>query len=120
MLPRDKLKQCFNCKNNINCWGLNEDIPLGKNEKESSIQCKGLTFLISRYMEDQKCNIGEQFGILSAGFLQTLRSDKESPRRDVYQMIFVLAALANTTNADWVCPAEDEKSEEKWNYEPVR
>jgi hypothetical protein len=117
MLPRLKLIQCFNCRNNIECWGLNEDIPLGKNEKESSIQCKGLSFLISRYMEDQNCNIGEQFGILSMGFLQTMRYDKESPKRDVYQMIFMLAALSNSANDSWVCPEEDEKDDANWSYE---
>lgn len=117
MLPRLKLIQCFTCKNNLDCWGLKEDIPIGLNEKEKSIQCKGLSFLISRYIDDQNCNIGEQFGILSMGFLQTMRYDHETPMRDVYQMVFLLAALSNSANDSWVCPAEDEKSEEKWTYE---
>ena len=115
MLPRPKLVQCFTCENNLNCWGLNEEIPPGVNERNYSIPTQALTFLISQNM-DKEWTIGDQFGILCMAFLQTLRADKTSHRRDIYQLISVLAALSNTPNDGWVCPGEDEKSEEKWIY----
>ena len=112
MLPRLKLIQCFNCKNNIECWGLNEDIPLGKNEREYSIPTKALTFLIAQNMESEECNLGEQFGMFCAAFLQTLRYDSKSKIGDIYQVINVLRALSNTSNDHWYCPGEEPGPEE--------
>jgi hypothetical protein len=116
MLPRDKLIQCFTCKNNLACWGLNEDIPLGVNERDFSIPTKALTFLISKNM-DEECSIGDQFGMFCIAFLKTLRHDDTATRRDVYQLVSVLAALANTPNDGWECPGEDPENKERFVYE---
>lgn len=120
MLPREKLIQCFSCKNNLDCWGLKEDTPLGKNENEYSIKSKALTFLITKNMDDGKLNIKEQFGMFCAAFLQTLRYNQESDLREISQIVNVLCACSNSQGTDWRCPGESENSEEKWIYEPVR
>jgi hypothetical protein len=106
MLPRKKLIQCFNCMNNIECWGLNEDIPLGLNERDNALSAKALTLLIANYLENEEVSAGDQFGILSMAFLQTLRFDGKSPRREVYQVLSVMAAMVNSSNDDWHCSGE--------------
>lgn len=118
MLPRLKLIQCFNCKNNIECWRLDKEIPLGKNEREYSLPTKALTYLIDQNMESEECNLGEQFGMFCAAFLQTLRYDGEPKIEDIYQVINVLCALANTANDGWYCPGEDPESKENFKYVP--
>jgi len=40
MLPREKLKQCFTCKNNLECWGLTEDIQDVKLKKHFAFFCQ--------------------------------------------------------------------------------
>jgi hypothetical protein len=116
MLPRENLKQCFQCKNNIECWGLNEDIPFGLNERENSIKPDALSFLLVQNMGND-LNIGEQFGILCMGFLANIRADEKATRRDVYQLLSLLCAICNTPNDGWHCPAEDPLSEEKYSFE---
>lgn len=117
MLPRLKLIQCFTCKNNLDCWGLREDIPLGKDENAYSIKSKSLTFLIANSMEDGKLNIKEQFGMFCAAFLQTLRYDSDSDLREINQIVNVMCACSNSSGMDWRCPGEDEKSDEKFVYD---
>lgn len=119
MLPRQKLKQCFTCQNNLECWGLLEDIPLGKNCRDFSISSQALTVFIAQYFGDEDISIGEQYGILSGGFLQTLSSDGVVTRRDVYQLINVLCALCNTSDDTWICPGEDPADEKTFVYEAV-
>lgn len=119
MLPRKKLIQCFTCKNNLACWGLLEDIPLGESEKEL-IPTHESVLGSFRNLEDENVNLGEYFGIFSMDCLKTLRYDKTAYnnfRRDVYQMVFLLAALANSSNDGWVCPEEDETDERNFVYE---
>lgn len=121
MLPRLKLIQCLTCKHNIACWGLDEDIPLGKNELEYSLPTKAFTYLIAKNMEPEECNLGEQFGMFCAAFLQTLRYDGKSKIQDIYQIINVLCALSNTANLGWYCPGEGSKHEENgYVYEERR
>jgi hypothetical protein len=117
MLPRLKLIQCFNCKNNIKCWGLNEDIPLGKDENAYSISTKALTFLISKNMSGEELSIKNQFGMFCAAFLQTLRYDQESDLREINQIVNVMCACSNSQGVDWKCPGESEQTEENWIYE---
>jgi hypothetical protein len=107
MLPREKLIQCFLCENNLECWGLIEDIPLGINSRDVSISQQALTVFISQYLGVNDISIAEQYGILSAGFIQSLRIDNDSLKRDVYQLINVLCALCNTSDDTWICPGEE-------------
>lgn len=119
MLARQKLIQCFTCKNNLPCWGLDEDIPLGKNNRECSIQYQALTVLIAQYFGVGGLSVGEQYGILSSGFMQSLRSDGIATKRDIYQLICVLGALCNTSDDTWVCPGEDADDEKTFVFERV-
>lgn len=117
MLPRLKLIQCFTCKNNLDCWGLKEGIPLGKDENAYSIPTKALTFMIAKNMNEGELSIKEQFGMFSAAFLQSLRYDRESDLREINQIVNVLCACSNSSGMDWRCPGKNENSEEKWTYE---
>lgn len=117
MLPREKLIQCFKCKNNLACWGLLEDIPIGKNENAYSIPTQALTFLISKNMENEKFSIKQQFGMFCATFLQVLRHDEKSDLREVSECVSMLCALSNTSGDSWLCPGECEGVDEKFVYE---
>ena len=116
MLPREKLIQCFNCKNNLACWGLLEDIPLGKSEKDFIPQHSSVLASFKN-LDDEIVNLGEYFGIFSMDCLKTLSFDKTVSRRDVYQLVFVLAALVNSSNDGWVCPREDYTDEHDFEFE---
>ena len=116
MLPREKLKQCFTCKYNLNCWGLLEDIPYGKNSRDFYIIVQALTVFISQYVGNNDISIAEQYGILSAGFIQSLQIDNPYLKRDIYQLINVLCALCNTSDDTWICPGEDNEDENKFVY----
>ena len=118
MLPRLKLIQCFTCKNNLDCWGLKEDIPLGRNEQDFIVDKDLIIQCINDLSKDEELNAAEYYGIISGLFLQALRFDREVKRRDVYQLISVLCASCNCDDHNWACPAEDEKDEENWSYEP--
>lgn len=117
MIPRLKLIQCLTCKNSLDCWGLKEDIPLGISEHEHALTSEALEILINEVGKEQELSMGEQFGIFSMMFLQEMRFDKKIVKRDVYQLINMLAALANSANDGWVCPGEDPKSNESFIYE---
>lgn len=117
MLPREKLKQCFTCKHNLDCWGLLEDIPLGKNSRDFSISLQALTVFISQYIGDNEISIAEQYGIISAGFIQSLQTDSPFLKRDVYQLINVLCALCNTSDDTWICPGEDKEDKNEFVYQ---
>lgn len=114
MLPRTKLIQCFSCKNNLACWGLLEDIPLGKDENVYSIPTQALTFMIAQNMDG--LSIKEQFGMFCAAFLQTLRYDQKSDLREICELVNVLCALSNTISDAWLCPGE--VTENDFMYEP--
>lgn len=118
MLPREKLIQCFNCKHSIDCWGLNEDVPQGKDENAYSIPTKALTFLMAKNMNEGELSIKEQFGMFCAAFLQTLRHDQESDLRVINQILNVLCACSNSSGTNWHCPGENPELNEKWTYEP--
>lgn len=118
MLPRTKLIQCFTCEHNLECWGLLEDIPLGRNEKEFYPDNKKLMKQLNKLPESGSLNIAEYYGMISALFMRTLRFDREVKRRDVYQLISVLCACCNTDDDSWVCPAEDLEDEDNFMYEP--
>jgi hypothetical protein len=117
MIPRLKLIQCFTCKNNLECWGLKEDIPLGLNERTAALTPRAFDVISKEISKDESLSIGDQYGILSMMFFQEMRFDKQIVKRDVFQIIFMLAALSNSTNDDWVCPAEDPESDESFVYE---
>ena len=117
MLPREKLIQCFKCKNNLACWGLLEDIPLGKSENAYSIPAQALTFLISKNMENEKLSIKEQFGMFCAAFLQVLRHDENSDLREINECVSVLCALSNASGESWLCPGEYGDVDENFVYE---
>jgi hypothetical protein len=109
MLPRKKLIQCFTCKNNIACWGLTDDIELGRSEKEFYPDHKKFLNSIDQMREQYgSLHIGEYFGMISSLFMRTLREDGDVSRRDVYSLICVLAAMCNTSNEDWTCPDEED------------
>lgn len=122
MIPRLKLQQCFMCKNNIPCWGLDKDLPMGTDSREFSIKSQALNALVVNYVGDQELFISEQFGMISAAFLQTLKSDnvfdKSSLKRDIYQLICVLCAFCNTPDDTWTCPGEDQNDESTFIFEP--
>jgi hypothetical protein len=120
MLARQKLIQCFTCKNNLPCWGLDLDIPHGKNIRECSIQSQALTIFIAKYLGDDDISIGEQYGILSGWFMQSLRSDGITTKRDIYQLICVLGALCNTSDDTWVCPGEDSADKKTFVFERLK
>jgi len=116
MLARQKLIQCFTCKNNLECWGLDEVIPLGKNNREYSIESHALVIFIAQHFGDDDLSIGEQYGILSGRFMQALRGDGMATKRDIYQLINVLGALCNTDDNTWVCPGEDPTGEKTFVF----
>lgn len=117
MLPREKLIQCFSCKNNLDCWGLKEEIPLGINEHENALTPEAMRLFIQE-VGKENLNMGEQFGIFCMIFLQELRADNVIVKSDVYSLIHLLAAFANSSNDGWICPGEDPEYSEKWIYEP--
>lgn len=119
MLPREKLKQCFTCKNNLECFGLLENVPLGKNCHDFSINHLALKKFIDEYLGGDEVSIGEQYGIISAAFLKTLMSDGVATRKDIYQLICVLCALCNTSDDTWICSGEDPGDEKTFVYEAV-
>ena len=118
MLPRQKLIQCFTCKNNLGCWGLLEDIPVGVNEKTKSIPSKALTFFIAKNFE-KTMSVGAEFGSLCGCFIATLKANSDSIERDVSQMVSLLCAICNTPNDGWMCPGEDPVGEKTFVYEVV-
>lgn len=98
---------------------MNEDIPLGKNARDFSIISQALTVFISQYFGDEEISIAEQYGIISGGFLQTLKFDNELSKRDIYQLINVLCAMCNTSDDTWICPGEGPGDEKTFVYEAV-
>lgn len=117
MLPRLKLIQCFQCKNNLECWGLLDDTPLGFDENNYSIPTKALTFMIANNMGESELSVKEQFGMFCAAFLQTLRFDHQSNMREICEIVNVLCAVSNTSSESWLCPGESEGSEESFVFE---
>jgi hypothetical protein len=118
IIPRSKLIQCFTCEYNLECWGLLEDIPLGKNERDFYPDKEILLGVIDGLDKDGKLNIAEYYGMISALFLHSLRFDHEVKRRDVYQLISLLCGSCNTDNDSWVCPAEDPEDDDNFMYVP--
>ncbi len=111
MYARDKLHQCFGCAHRFECWGLLENIPLGKSEKVLFIsKLKTVKFVIKHVLKGGKLTLGEFYGILSLSIMASLGVNKPN-RRDVYQCIFLMAALSNSSNDGWECPGESEEGE---------
>lgn len=119
MYARGKLHQCFGCEHRFECWGLLENIPLGKNEKTQGISL----FRLLKYLFKLRKGYGrltacELYGILSYTLLSEIGNTKPS-RRDTYQCVFMLAALSNSCNDGWECPG-DSDVEEGFIYTPDR
>ena len=104
MYPREKLIQCFGCKNRLECWGLNEKLQLGKSEKSQKISIsKTIKFLLKNH----PMSIAEFYGMVSFSLMAGIAKDRPN-RRDTYQCVFLLAALSNSSNDCWECPGETE------------
>lgn len=118
MLPRDKIIQCFQCENNLACWGLLEDIPLGRNEREFYPDHEKLMKELNKLPSNKSLNIAEYYGTISALFMQSLRFDRVVDRRDVYQLISFLCAQSNTNNDSWTCPVNDPEDDDNFSFVP--
>lgn len=119
MLARQKLIQCFTCKNNLPCWGFDVDIPLGVNEKTKSIPSKALAFFITNNFE-KTMSAGAEFGSLCGCFISTLKTNSDNIERDASQMVSLLCAICNTSNDGWMCPGECPKNEKTFVFERIK
>lgn len=117
MLPRRKLIQCFSCKNNLECWGLHEEIQLGAKDREMIIDHDEFIQKINEFLREEGLSIGEYFGMISALFISNLRCDGEVKRRDVYQLLSVLYGTCNVNDDSWVCLVDDTMDEGNYSYE---
>lgn len=118
MNSRKLLKQCFNCKNNISCWHLDEIRDCGK--EASKIRIKILPIL--KWIWGFRGRSLKQFEYSSIRTCMhvinpTMKHDDNLS--DIYtrQVMAVLEAHACSQDDLWCCPGEDPESDESFVYE---
>lgn len=108
MQPRDKLKQCMRCRNNIECWGLNQNDPEGINPydthvKPISIIKNALKNTASNWKNMKVLHFVN--GYHCVWMLKNLtRTEDLGTLQRAQNGLLVLNAMANTTENEWVCP----------------
>jgi hypothetical protein len=122
---RTILRKCFNCKNNIQCWHLNDNIPTGKNPRTMKINQFSL---IKHFLRAQRK------GLLKTGLgleLYTIRTllntfnphyweNKTLSVGYTTQIMAVLEMFSNCPQSNWCCPGEEEGNPESYKYDPIR
>jgi len=113
MLAKKLLINCLNCKNTIECWGLNRpDMSVGRNPKEILISmdayAKNLKKMGAKSLHD--AHVAASVIFVRTMFLQPIGMNETIT--DILQTsMCVTEALTNSSNADWDCPQE-------WGYVP--
>lgn len=112
MYAREQLKRCFQCKHNIKCWQLDNDFELGASEKEQTWPMKKI---IEHIKNAHKINGAEcaadYMGMMITTWIATLNRETmtagtEYKRNATFNPLFVICAMANTSNDGWECPDE--------------
>lgn len=113
MLAKELLIDCLNCKNNVNCWGLNRKFNFdGKNPKEINISIDAYSKNLKKLDVDSlhKAQVTASMIFVRTMFLQPVGMNEIV--KDILQTsMCVIEALTNSSNAEWECPPE-------WNYIP--
>jgi hypothetical protein len=122
---RIQLRKCFNCKNNITCWHLTDNIPEGKDSKKMKMNQFGLLKHFLKAWGQRKLKTGldlEYYSIRT--ILNTinpeLSKDKDLSHNYACQVIAVLEIMANSSGKNWCCPGEEEGNQESFKYDPIR
>ena len=119
MNSRSLLKQCFNCKHNIQCWHLDELRDDGREASKIKIKLLPIIKWMWRFRgrslkQFEYSSIRTCIGVINPA----MKQDKELS--DVYtqQVMAVLEAHACSKDDWWCCPGDDPGANEKWIYEP--
>lgn len=98
------------CKNSVECWGLNEDLSLGESEKEQAWDSEKMIKNIRELeaVHDVKL-AGDYMGLIMVAWEASLNNairdmSTDYQRNAVYTPLFVICAMANTSNDGWDCP----------------
>lgn len=119
MNSRKLLKQCFNCAHNVECWGLDREIPDGRNARNTKINKRSLMKLIKSFdIEDMT---GMEYHCIRSS-IECLNPGIGNAAGHSYttQTMCVLEALANASNDFWCCPGDDEDNPRDFEYVPMR
>lgn len=112
MYPREQLKRCFTCKHNIKCWQLDKDIERGQSEKEQAWEVDDLIKNIQiDHAEHGAETVADYTGMMFINAIATLNKSildmpVEYKRNAVFNPLFVLCAMASTSNDEWECSGE--------------
>lgn len=116
------LKRCFNCRNNINCWHLNDYHPrAGKYANE--VKLKPIS-VIKFLFKTHSCTLKEfeYFCVRSCIELisPTIKNDNEMSHAYTQRVMLVIEGIACCRDDWWDCPSYDSESNESFAYIPIR
>lgn len=112
MYPREQLQRCLRCKHNIECWQIDNDIEVGLNEKEQAWELDNIIKNIQiDHVEHGAETVADYVGMMFINAIATLNKSildmpVEYKRNAISNPLFVLCAMANTSNDGWECSGE--------------
>ena len=107
MLAKEQICQCFDCKNIVDCWGINRDFST-KPVNSKELKIGGVDF-----ENIELSTLHEFYTVVTLAYISAISPEvSRETRGDILQTITVVVeALTNSSNADWECPPD-------WTYEP--
>lgn len=110
MLAKDLLLNCLNCKNNIDCWGLNRNFESdGQDPREINISVESYSNNLKKFNVE---SLHDVHGIASMMFIRTMflhPAGMNDTVKDILQTsMCVIEALTNSSYDQWECPEEYE------------
>lgn len=110
MLAKDLLINCFNCKNNVSCWGLDREIESDKQDpKKMKISTKGYIKNLKMFDIDYLYDIHTIASVIYIRSMFSQPTGMNDMVEDILQTsMCVIDALTNSSNDQWECPNEYE------------
>lgn len=107
MLAKEQIRQCFNCKNIVDCWGIFRDF------STEPVNPKDLKLVGVDFENMEFSTVHDFYATVSLAYISAVTPEVSvETRGDILQTIIAVAeALTNSSNAEWECPPD-------WAYEP--